>query len=224
MKIQIPENWSDITLKQFQTYHVEMQKDINQTTRLIQTISSFCNVNFSDAVRMKIKDIKDIALQINDLLQIVPNQLVMIFELNGVKYGFIPKLDDITIGEYADLEHYLSDTENMWNNMHNVMAILYREVKEEKDGNYLIEEYTPSNERSELFKSLTMNVVYSASNFFLTLGQELLETMPSYLEEGDKKPMKEILKKMQTDGDGLELYTTSQEEILQNLMKLKNKN
>ena len=224
MKIQIPETWSDITLKQFQLYHVEMKKDINHTTRLVQTISSFCNIKFSDAVRMKIKDIKKIALDINNLLQIVPNELVMIFELDGVKYGFIPKLDDITIGEYADLEHYLSDTENMWSNMHLIMSILYREVTEEKDGNYRIEEYKPSKERADLFSSLTMNVVYSASNFFLTLGVELLETMPNYLEEQDKKQMKAILKKMQIDGDGLESYTTSQEEILQNLMLLKNRN
>ena len=111
MKVQIPETWSDITLKQFQIYTSEMRKDINQT-------SSFCDIKFADAVKMKITDVKKLTNDIAALLKIVPDSLVMMFEFNGTKYGFIPKFDDITIGEYADLEFYLSDTDKMWDNMH----------------------------------------------------------------------------------------------------------
>ena len=222
MKVQIPETWSDITLKQFQIYTSEMRKDINQTTRLIQTISSFCDIKFADAVKMKITDVKKLTNDIAALLKIVPDSLVMMFEFNGTKYGFIPKFDDITIGEYADLEFYLSDTDKMWDNMHWIMSILYREIKEEKDGKYLIEDYEPSKERAELFKDLTMNVVYSASNFFLTLGEELLMTMPSYIPKEEREQMTKILRKM--SGDGSESSTISQEGTSQDLMRLKDNN
>ena len=220
MKVQIPENWSDIKLSQFQIYTSEMRKELNETTRLIQTISSFCNIKFEDAVRMKIKDVKKITMDIRKLLKIVPDSLIQIFEFNGTKYGFIPKLDDITIGEYADLEFYLSKTDKMWDNMHWIMSILYREIKEEKDGKYLIKDYEPSKERAELFRQLGMNVVYSASNFFLTLGEELLMAMPNYIpKQLHKQTKKEMTKK--TNGDGSKLSIISPTEILQNLKKSK---
>ena len=106
--------------------------------------------------------------------------------------------------------------------MHWIMSILYREVKEEKDGKYIIEKYEPSKDRAELFKDLSMNVVYSASNFFLSLGEELLTTMPNFIPKEEKKQMIKILKKM--SGDGSELSTTSQGETSQNLKRLKENN
>lgn len=223
MKIQIPENWSDIKLSQFQSYTSEMRKELNETTRLIQTISSFCDIKFEDAVRMKIKDVKTITMDIKKLLKIVPDSLIQMFEFNGTKYGFIPKLDDITIGEYADLEFYLSNTDKMWDNMHWIMSILYREIEEEKDGKYLIKDYEPSKERAELFRHLGMNVVYSASNFFLLLGEELLMTMPNYIpKEQHEKMKKEMMTKM--NGDGSKLSIISPTEILQGLKKSKDSN
>jgi hypothetical protein len=223
MKVLIPETWNDITLNQFQNYTSEMKKDINQTTRLIQTISSLCNINFTDATKMKIKDVKKIASDIYNLLQIKPNTFINIFEFKKVKYAFIPKLDDITIGEYADLEFYLSDTDKMWDNMHWIMSILYREIKEEKDGKYIIEDYAPSKDRANIFKNIGMDIVYSASNFFLTLGEELIETMPSYIQEKEKQQMTKILQEIQ-NGGGSESSTTLQEGTLQNLKKWKNNN
>ena len=211
IKIQIPETWSDITLTQFQTYNHEMNKDINHATKLIQTLSSLCNIKFKDAALMKIKDVNKISQDIYKLLEIVPDSMIMIFEFKGVRYGFIPKLDDISIGEYADLEFYLSDRNKIWDNMHWIMSILYREVKKEKDGKYNIKDYEPSKKRAEIFKELPMNVVYSASNFFLTLGGELVETMPNYLSQKEMEKVNQLM--TETNGDGSESSTTLQEEI-----------
>ena len=46
--------------------------------------------------------------------------------INGdeVEFGFIPKLDNISLGEFVDLDSYMSD----WDNMHKAMAVLYRPV------------------------------------------------------------------------------------------------
>tara|TARA_R100001015_G_C4633538_1_gene198644 strand:- start:1245 stop:1859 length:615 start_codon:yes stop_codon:yes gene_type:complete len=203
MKVNIPEKWSEITLRQFQKYNVEVRKDINETTKLIQTISTLCNISFEDTCKMSIKDITKLSGYISELLQLKPETHIMIFEYKGVKYGFIPKLDDISIGEYADLEYYLSDTENMWNNMHWIMSILYREIEEEKDGKYRIAEYTPCDKRANLFKDIGMNVVYSASNFFLTLGGELLEIIGNSTQ--NKKEILNQLKEM--NGGGSKLST-----------------
>mgnify|MGYP005822993543 FL=1 len=67
-----------------------------------------------------------------------------------------------------------------------------------------------------------MEVVYSASNFFLSLGAELVEIMPNFIQPEEKLQMTEILKKMA--GVGSKSSTISQEEILQDLNRLKDNN
>ena len=41
--------------------------------------------------------------------------------MRGVEYGFIPNLDDMSFGEYVDLDTYIGD----WQNIHRAMAVLY---------------------------------------------------------------------------------------------------
>ena len=45
-----------------------------------------------------------------------------------VKFGFMPKLDDISLGEFIDLDKYISD----WQQMHKALSVLYRPVVFEK--------------------------------------------------------------------------------------------
>ena len=82
------------------------------------------------------------------------------------------------------------------------MSILYREIENEKDGKYTIKEYKPSKKRAESFKELPMDIVYAASNFFLTLGQELVGTMPNYLSQEEMKKVEELMR--ETGGGGSE--------------------
>ena len=35
--------------------------------------------------------------------------LINTFVMDGVEYGFIPKLDDITLGEYIDIDNNIKD-------------------------------------------------------------------------------------------------------------------
>ena len=64
--------------------------------------------------------------------------------------GFIPKLDDISLGEYIDIENNLSD----WQKIHKAMAVLYRPVNFKLGNKYGItsyevkEEVPRSNERN----------------------------------------------------------------------------
>ena len=67
-------------------------------------------------------------------------QLVTKFSLNGIEYGFIPELDEISFGEYIDLDTYLGD----WENIHTAMNVLYRPIKSKKGNRYVIEDYDVS--------------------------------------------------------------------------------
>ena len=153
MKINVPENWSEITLSQFQNYHHEVSKDINDATKLIQTIATLCNFKFEDACKMKIKDVKKISNYLAELLEQVPETFVNKFEHKGKIYGFIPKLDEISIGEYADLEHYLQNPKQIWNNMHWVMSILYREVEIDNNEIYTKKIMSPAKKEQMILKN-----------------------------------------------------------------------
>ena len=130
--------------------------------------------------------------------------LVNQFELYGVKYGFIPNLDEISYGEYLDLVSYTN--KDLWKNVPIVMSILYRPIKYELGKSYTIEPYKGTkDEKIEMFtESLSMDTVFGATSFFLTLYQDLMIGILHYskqiLEErGDMKTLK-LLQDLEKNG------------------------
>ena len=113
------------------------------------------------------------------------------FTLNGKRYGFIPSLEDITLGEYADIEMLFRD--DVHRNLPELMAILYRPIVEEKGDVYTIEAYDGNTTiRAEEFKNMKAIMVQGALLFFWSLGTELLEILPSFLMELTKGITKEF--------------------------------
>jgi hypothetical protein len=100
-------------------------------------------------------------------------ELVREFELDGVKYGFIPNLETMSYGEYLDLSSYSKST---WENLAIIMSILYRPItKTHWSGRYDIEPYAGTNDdRIRLFSErLGMDIVFGATGFFLNLQTDL---------------------------------------------------
>ena len=94
----------------------------------------------------------------------------------------------MTLGEFVDLETY---TENLEENLHHILSILYRPVTAKKDDKYRIEDYEPNEERSELFKKhLKVEDFNGASVFFYDLGTQLLiNSRKSSIEKLKKKDL-----------------------------------
>lgn len=109
------------------------------------------------------------------------------FEFQGQNYGFIPNINNITLGEYIDLDHFITD--GVVKNLHNIIAILYRPLKYGQDilGKYVwdIEEYSMDDfdNRAKLFKELEVEKGFSASNFFFHLGMQSIKLMKDSLME-----------------------------------------
>ena len=121
------------------------------------------------------KSVQEIANKLNKLFEEEPKH-VKTFSLNGVNYGFIPNLDDMTLGEYIDLDSNLSD----WEKIHTAMAVLYRPIKVKKNNKYNIEEYTGPN-NAEQMKDMPLNVAMGSMVFFYSLRNELLTTTLNFL-------------------------------------------
>jgi hypothetical protein len=178
LSISIPTSLSEITLEQYQRF-LSISKD-NQDTMFLnhKMIEIFCGVSLLEVSLMKMKDISEILARLEETFKTNNDKLIRTFKHNGVEYGFIPNLDEITLGEYTDLDNYISD----WQNMHKAMAVLYRPITKKLLDNYSIKEYNGSHEYSELMKSMPLDVALSSTVFFLHLLSELLKYTANYLE------------------------------------------
>jgi hypothetical protein len=130
-------------------------------------------------------ELKDVALIMSKLAELQAAQdssLKRVIEVEGKRYGFHPNLDEITLGEYADIETFIKN--DIEKNMPEVMAILYREIVEENNDVYTIEAYDGDiSIRAEQMKKMSAEQVQSALVFFYNFGNELLMTLELSLME-----------------------------------------
>jgi hypothetical protein len=206
IELEVPTSLADIKLWQYQKYMkvVDTHKDAEQTEELnnflnMKLVEIFCNVSLKDVSKISVRGYKRILDILNKAFEEKP-KLVQRFELEGVDMGFIPKLDDISLGEYIDIETNLSD----WQKMHKAMAVLYRPVNFKLGNKYGIAPYEVKEEVQEVMKEMPMNVVISSMVFFYDLGKVLLGAIPRYLEKNlTKENLLQLEAHLQKSGDGI---------------------
>ena len=142
----------------------------------IRVLSDNTGVDLNNVSKFKYSSIVNVIDIINKMFEQKP-KLIDQFKLNGVEYGFIPKLDDMTFGEFVDLDVLMND----WDTMDQAMSILYRKIKSKKDGKYIIEKY--NSEKTHSFKNMPLDVALSSIFFFKNLNKELVNHILLYLEK-----------------------------------------
>ena len=110
--INIPESLSEITLAQYQKWLKICEKNEDENFLKQKMIEIFCNIPLKTVLQIKAIDIDSITDTINNLFKNEP-KFIDRFKHNDVEFGFIPKLDDISFGEYVDLDNYLSEWPSM---------------------------------------------------------------------------------------------------------------
>lgn len=203
IEITIPESLDDITLEQYQVFSKIEEPTIDQT------LTTFLGISIEQLNRLPAEKIEGYATHINSVFE-QDKQFTPTFVLNGVKYGFIPKLDSITYGENKDLTTYLND----FDNMHKAMAVMYRPIIHEQRGKYLIEDYEGSSKYSEVMRQAPLSVVLGATVFFYNLTNGLLKAIPNYLEGELEKESKDLLKSGEITKNQLHLLTRKFKELL----------
>lgn len=212
--INVPTELNEITLKQYQKFLKVQDSKQNNTFLQTKMIEIFCNVKMQDALNIKLSDADRISSLISEMFEQKPD-LVKSFWLNNVEYGFVPDLDEITLGEYIDLDTYMGE----WENIQIAMNVLYRPIKQKLGEKYLIEEYDPDTKDKLI--NMPMDAVFGSIIFFYRLGIELSKTMMNYLENEEGNLQVQGLDFLK-NGDGIQAFTDSLEEILQDLKILPN--
>ena len=218
MKIEltIPTSLNEIKLAQYQKF-LSIVKDNEESEFLQQKmVQIFCGIDLKDVASIRYKDVVEINQNINNLFT-KENKFIQRFKMGGVEFGFIPNLDEMSTGEYMDLDAYITD----WETMHNAMAVLYRPITNKLGTKYNIEEYKGSVTYADVMRHAPLDVVLGAMVFFYNLGNDLLSSTINYLEKNQE--VQNILNKhnSENDGDGTHLFFISVKEMLEDLMKFR---
>ena len=208
VEVYIPDTLSEITLGQYQKYLKIQSENEDENFLAIKMIEIFCGLRGDTIMAMKANSIKDVTMILTDMFNEKP-QLVKEFKLNGRTYGFIPKLEDMSFGEYIDLDTYIGDMENI----HRAMNVLYRPIKQKYQDKYLIEDYTGND--PDIMKSMPMDAVLSSILFFYNLGMDLSKAMLNFLEEEEMDLVQRQI--LEESGDGINQFSDSLREILDDL-------
>ena len=216
IEINVPDNLNEITLGQYQRFEKLNTKENQDSVFLLQKmVEIFCELNLKDVATIKYKSVQEIVMHLNKVFD-TKHSLVATFELDGIELGFIPVLDDMTLGEYVDLDENLGD----WQTMHKAMSVLYRPVTYKKGHKYQIEEYTGINE--EAMKRMPLDVVFGAMVFFYNLNNELVQTILNYLQKETEKLTTHQKELLEANGVGINQSMELLKEMLPSLMRLPN--
>ena len=193
-------SWSEVTLEKWlQVIDLETG---SKTKEAEETIAALSDIPKKLIKELPLRDVAIIMGKLSELQGEQETSLKKTFEIDGIEYGMHPNLDDLTLGEYADLETFIKN--GLEKNMPEVMSVLFRKVTERNGEAYTIEAYDGEIAlRAEEMKKMSAAQVQASLFFLSNLGKKLLKILPSYLMEQMEKTQEQL--KMETlpqGGDG----------------------
>lgn len=218
VKILVPDSLEEVTLGQYQEYLAQTEGEEDPEIINRKLIEAFCGLEkeLVDSIPL---------VEAEKLLETLilgfekDYDLTTRFDLLDVDMGFVPKLDDMSLGEYIDVENYIGE----WQDMHKAMAVLYRAVNFKKGDKYTIAPYKPLDELQDAMKEMPLSVTMGAVVFFYRLGTELSAATLNYIQEvitKDKDITYQAKMALEKSGVGINQFMHSLKETSEGLMRL----
>ena len=184
-EFKLPTSWDEVSVAQYSKLMLAIEKEgTTEIELMIKSLEALVGIDGGILSRVPIKMLREAYKQLGELTSNMPsNELSRVVEIDGIEYGIIPDFNELTLGEFVDLDNYLQDN---YNNLNKIFAVLYRPVIERDGNNYNIEPYSLKNisDRRELFNNrLSIDTVYGALVFFCSIGSKHIESTLYSLEE-----------------------------------------
>ena len=210
IEINVPTTLNEITLGQYQKFLKIAENNPDGNFLNAKMIEIFCGIPLSDSYKLKMSSVTAIIEILSELLESTPKHQEK-FTIGSTEYGFIPDLNEMSLGEYIDLDNNASN----WHQMHVAMNVLYRPIKESRVGKYNILDYNITT--SENLKDMPLGAAIGSLFFFYNLGMEL--SKHTILCSNNQQEMEAIQKQLISgqNGVGINQFTHSLTEILQSL-------
>ena len=208
IEINVPTSLNEVTLGQYQKFLKIAENNPEGSFLEAKMIEIFCGIPLSESYKLKMSSAAAIVDILNELLSQTPKHLER-FKMNDIEFGFVPDLDELSLGEYIDLDNNVSK----WEQMHIAMNVLYRPIKTSKVGKYNIEEYDIND--PEKMKEMPLGAAIGSVFFFLDLGLEL--SKHTIRSSANQKQMETIQEQLTSElnGDGIPPFMDSLEGMLQ---------
>jgi hypothetical protein len=222
VQINVPSTLNEIPLKHYQDF-LNVQKNSSDEEFVAQKmVEIFCGIRLIEVAKIKLTSLNELIAHFTTLFSQVP-KFQPTFKIGDIEFGFIPELEEISFGEYVDLDSHLQS----WDNFHKAMSVLYRPIKTRKGEKYDIKDYDPNIDMQELMKFAPLDICIAASVFFWTLESDLLQATLNYLEKeiAKEKNLSLTLAKqlnLPKDGDGIKAFMQSLKETSLSLTKSPN--
>ena len=218
LDILLPTNLSEIPLSRYQEFIAMKEKSNDEEFIAQKMIQIFCGMKLGEVAKIKMKHLNELISHFTKVFSEKP-QLIRKFKIKNIEFGFIPKFDDISFGEYVDLENYMKD----WKTYHKALSVMYRPIKNTNKDKYEIVDYEPNEDMQDLMKFAPLDVAISSSFFLSSLGIELLKATQTYLKKELKKMTDSTNLAKDTNlaknGVGMEVSMDWLTETLQSLMR-----
>tara|TARA_R100000329_G_scaffold30586_1_gene28256 strand:+ start:7614 stop:8255 length:642 start_codon:yes stop_codon:yes gene_type:complete len=194
-------NWKDVTLDKW--IKLLKLKNLTPTQEAIENIALLSSMSKKLIKELSLVDVTLIMQQLKDIENTSATRFKNIITIDGKDYGFHPNFEQLTLGEWADLETFIQ--QDLQNNLPKICAILYRPIKEKGKNAYIIEAYDGSIDvRAEKFKRMKAEQVQQALVFFWTFVSVLSKITVSYLTETIQKIQNQLKQKhLQVNGGTL---------------------
>jgi len=165
-----------LTIKMYQ----KVQVNPDRYTTPTEILCLYLDLEPQELKDLPVDQIKYVEDIINKHNEEPKTDIVLTFEFNGVNYGMENDWGNMTWGQWTDLEVY-SQKDRIHDNIHTIMALLYRPIKIVDGKKYELEKYDASKvmDRAEKFKNLPVEYWFGASTFFLLMSTIYIKNMES---------------------------------------------
>jgi hypothetical protein len=173
---------SEITLGRYQEFIKSTEDEAMSDDEVaVKMLDVFLDIKQTDTMKLTLESMTQISSKLAEVLSEKPT-LIQRFKMGDTEFGFVPKLDEMTFGEYIDLDTYIAD----WNTMHNAMAVLFRPIRVKKGNKYTLYDYE-GDLYHDAMKGMPLSACMGALIFFYRLEKELKTITKGYSQEGENQ-------------------------------------
>lgn len=170
-----------MTVEQYQ--RIQLNKIFLDNVSPSKLLAVYLDIPETELKNASRKDIEFVeAFVFKRLTEGVTKDMVFTFELDGVTYGFENDWSKLAWGAWKDLE-FLS-SQDVTENIHKILSVLYRPLVSEKGTKYKIEPYNADTveDRANKFKKIPIKVWFGSAQFFFSISKIYIENIKNSLE------------------------------------------
>lgn len=185
IEVQIGKKTYEIhdTMSVDQYQRLQQKKLFINNTNSAKLLAAYLDIPESELKNAPKKDIDFVESVIfKRLTDGVTKDMIYTFDYEGKTYGFENDWKKLAWGAWQDLEFLSSD--EITQNIHRLLAVLYRPVTEMKGIKYKVEPYDSDTieERAEMFKKIPIKIWFGCAQVFFYISNAYITNIKNTLE------------------------------------------